>query len=89
MATDSNQKEIITTREHLRSPSTLYVGWIPSSVPEYGTATKSLSDEEVEALCSSTHLSPLQQDFLSLHYKLFHLLFTVACVNLEYCLRDF
>ena len=59
VVTDSNDKEIITTHEHLRSPSTPDVGWIPSPVPEYGTAVKSLSDEEVEALCSPTHLSPL------------------------------
>ena len=61
----------------MRSHSTQDVDWITSSVPEYSTAAKTLSDEEVEALCLPTHLSPLQQEFLSLHYKLFHLPFTV------------
>ena len=77
VVTDLNQKEIITTCEHLRSPSTPDVGWIPSSVSEYGTAAKSLSDEEIEAVFLPTHLTPLQQELLRLHYKLFHLPFTV------------
>ena len=74
---DSNSKEIITTREHLRSPSNPDVGWIPSSTQEYNAAAESLSDKEVEALCSPLHLSPLQQEFLSLHNRLFHLPFAM------------
>ena len=50
VVTDSKDKEIVTTHEHLRSPSTPDVGWIPNSVPEYGAAAKSLSHDEVEAL---------------------------------------
>ena len=32
---NSNGDNIITTKEHLRSPNNPDVGWIPSSVPEY------------------------------------------------------
>ena len=74
---DSNSKEISTTQEHLRSPSNPDVGWIPSSTQEYNAAAESLSDKEVEALCSPLHLSPLQQEFLSLHNRLFHLPFAM------------
>ena len=62
-----------TTREHLRSPSNPDVGWIPTSVPEYKSNAKRLSDEEIEAIASPKQLSPLQQEFLSLHHRLFHL----------------
>ena len=54
VVTDLNQKEIITTRERLKLTSTLGVAWIPSSVPEHGIAVKSLSDKEIEVLCSPT-----------------------------------
>ena len=39
---------------------------------------KCLTDEEAKTFCSPLHLSPLQQEFLSLHNhdKLFHLPFT-------------
>ena len=33
IVTNSNGDDIITTKEHLRSPSNPDVGWIPSSVP--------------------------------------------------------
>ena len=76
VVTDSNGKDITTTREHLRSPSNPGIGWIPSSAPEYNSATRCLTDEDVQMLCSPLHLSSLQQEFLSLHNKLFHLPFT-------------
>ena len=70
-------KEIITTREHLRAPENPDIGWIPTSVPEYKTAAHNLSDEDIEKIASPIHLSPLQQEFLSLHCRLFHLPYTV------------
>ena len=42
VVTDSDDEEIITTQENLRSPSDPDVGWIPSSIPEYNLAAKSL-----------------------------------------------
>ena len=35
VVTNSNGDDIVTTKEHLRSPANPDVGWIPSSVPEY------------------------------------------------------
>ena len=77
VVTDPNGKEITTTHEPLRSPSTHDVGWIPKSISGYSSASKSLSDKNDQALCFPTHLLLLQQGFLSLHNKLFHLLFTI------------
>ena len=74
---DSNNKEIETTREFLRSPANPDVGWIPSSVPDLVDASKGLSEEEIEKIKSKDTLSPLQQEFLSLHHRLLHLPFTV------------
>ena len=73
----SDGTEIVTTREHLRAPDNPDIGWIPKSVPEYKSAAHNLSDKEIEKIVSPIHLSPLQQEFLSLHCKLFHLPFTI------------
>ncbi|KAL7542834.1 hypothetical protein ACHAWF_007261 [Thalassiosira exigua] len=65
-----NGDEFVTTREHLRSPSNPDIGWIPSTVPEYKAASLDLSDEEISRVALPVHLSPLQQEFLSLHNRL-------------------
>ena len=74
--TSTSGEEITTTREYLRPPENPDIGWIPSSVPEYKTSVGLLSDKEIEKLASPVHLSPLQQEFLSMHHKLFHLPYT-------------
>ena len=74
---DSNGKEITTTRENLRAPTNPDIGWIPTTLPEYKSSTRCLTDEQIKTLCSPNHLSPLQQEFLSLHHKLCHLPFSV------------
>ena len=74
---NSNGDDIITTKENLRSPNNPDVGWIPSSVPEYKKSAKTLSEKDIEKINSPKHLSPLQQEFLSVHYKLNHLPFTI------------
>jgi len=73
----ASNKDIETTSEHLCSPSNPNIGWIPTSVPEYKTASRTLTEEEIKKLTAPTHLSPLQQEFLRVHYKLYHLPFTV------------
>ena len=78
IVTNSNGDDIITTKEHLRSPNNPDVGWIPSSVPEYKQSAKTLSEKDIEKITSPKHLSPLQQEFLSFHYKLNHLPFTIV-----------
>ena len=70
VVTNTNGDNIFTTKEHLRSPSNLDIGWVSESAPEYGKAVKVLSEEAIENLISSTHLSPLQQEFFSVRYKL-------------------
>ena len=77
IVTKSNGDDNITTKEHLSSPNNPDVGWIPSSVPEYKQSAKTLSEKYIEKITSPKHLSPLQQQFLSVHYKLNHLPFTI------------
>ena len=48
IVTNSNGDDIITTKEHLRSPNNPDVGWIPSSVPKYKQSAKTLSEEDIE-----------------------------------------
>ena len=74
---NSNGEDITTTREFLRSPGNPDIGWIPTSVPEYQSSAKEISDEDMTKITSPVHLSPLQQEFLSVHHKLFHLPFTI------------
>ena len=77
IVTNSNGDDIITTKEHLRSPNNPNVGWIPISFPEYKQSSKTLSEKDIEKITSPKHLLPLQQEFLSVHYKLNHLPFTI------------
>ena len=69
----ANGDEFDTTREHLRVPSNPDIGWIPTSIPEYWQSSRCISDEDVRKITSPDHLSPLQQEFLSLHHRLLHL----------------
>ena len=73
MVVSTSGEEITTMREHLRPPENPDISWIPSSVPEYKSTANLLSEEELQKLTSLIHLSPLQQEFLSMHHKLFHL----------------
>ena len=65
--TNTNWDNIITTKEHLRSPSNPDTGWIPEYAPEYIKAAKLLSGEAIKNITSPTHLSPLQQEFFSVN----------------------
>ena len=48
VVTNSNGDDIITTKEYLCFLRNPYVGWIPSSVPEYKQSAKTLSEEYIE-----------------------------------------
>ena len=74
---NSNGDDIITTKEHLHSLSNPDVRWITSSVPKYKQSFKTLSEEDIEKITSPKKLSPLQQEFLSVHYKINYLPFTI------------
>lgn len=75
--TTPNGNHLETTKEHLRAPEQPDIGWIPSSVPDFQTASGHLTEEQIATITSPRHLSPLQQEFLSLHNRLFHLPFTI------------
>jgi hypothetical protein len=75
--TTTDGKEIETTREFLKSPNNPDIGWIPASVPEFKSTAKCLTDEDIRKISCPHHLSPLQQEFLSMHHKLFHLPYPV------------
>ena len=44
VVTNTNGDNIVTTKEHLRSPSNTDIGWIPESAPEYVQATNLLPE---------------------------------------------
>ena len=77
IVTNSNEDDIITTKELLCLPGNPDVGWIPSSVPKYKQSAKTLSEEDIEKITLPKHLSPLHQEILSVHYKFNHLPFTI------------
>jgi len=65
-----------TTRESLRDRRSPDIGWLPSSVPEKTDATKMMSEEEIKKISNPVKLSPLHEECLALHKRLFHLPFS-------------
>ena len=65
-----------TAREFLRCPDDPDIGWIPATVPEKKHAAASLSDGVIRQLSNPVKLSPLQEEFLALHERLWHLPFS-------------
>ena len=52
--------------------------WVDSYLgSQIQKSAKTLSDDGIEKITSPKHLSPLQQEFLSVHYKLNHLPITI------------
>ena len=72
-----SDEEIVTTKESLRAPDSPDVGWIPSNVPEMKQASSEFSDKDIAELSNPVQLSPLQEEFLALHERLWHLPFSV------------
>ena len=56
VVTNNNGENIVTTKEHLCSPSNTEIGWIPESAPEYGKAAKLLLEESIKNITPQTHL---------------------------------
>jgi len=69
--------EIITTKESLRAPDSPDIGWIPSNVPEKRQAATELDASDFDKLSNPVQLSPMQEEFLALHERLWHLPFSV------------
>ena len=73
----ANDELIETTKESLRSPAAPDIGWIPTSVPEKKDAASMLSDKELAKISNPVTLSPLQEEFIALHERLWHLPFSI------------
>ena len=73
----NDEKLTTTTWESLRAPDAPDIGWIPSTVPGIREAVSNLSEREIKQLSNPVSLSPLQEEFLALHERLWHLLFSV------------
>ena len=72
-----NDEIIETTKESLRSPTDPDIGWIPASIPEKEATASTLSEEDIKKISDPVTLSPLQEEFLALHERLWHLPFSV------------
>ena len=48
--TTSGGDEVSTMREHICSPDTPDVGWVPSSIPEYNRSAAELSEKQMEKI---------------------------------------
>ena len=73
----NNDELINTTKESLRAPGVPDIGWIPTTIPEKTAALNSVSQEQVKKLSNPVTLSPLQEEFLALHERFWHLPFPV------------
>lgn len=73
----ASDQVIETTIEFLRAPELPDIGWIPTSIPEKRTAAANLPATDLEKLTNPVKLSPLQEDFLAFHERLWHLPFKV------------
>ena len=73
----SSGEEINTTKAFLRDPKSPDIGWIPTSVPDVKEAAADIPDEVLKKMSNPVKLSPLQEEFLALHERLWHLPFSV------------
>ena len=72
-----DEEEIETTKESLRTPDAPDVGWIPATIPEKKEAADTMSEDDLAKLSNPVTLSPMQEEFLALHERLWHLPFSV------------
>ena len=71
-----DDKKIETTKESLRAPDAPDIGWIPTTIPDKKEAATTLSEEDISRMTNPVTLSPLQEEFLALHERLWHLPFS-------------
>mgnify|MGYP001046712641 CR=1 FL=1 len=72
-----SDEEITTTKESLCAPDSPDIGWIPGNVPEKRQAATELDSNDFNKLSNPVQLSPMQEEFLALHERLWHLPFSV------------
>jgi hypothetical protein len=65
------------TRELLSRPENPDFVDLPRTTTEYRNTAGMLSEEEIRRIANPPQLSPLQQDFLNVHHRLFHLPFAI------------
>ncbi len=69
--------ELTTTKKCLRNPENLDIAWIPSTVLNITDAIKNLSEKEIASVKNPIKLSPIQEEFVSLHKQLWHLSYAI------------
>ena len=76
----SAANEVISaTKESLKAPDSPDIGWIPTSVPKKQGPSSELAEEEIAKimkLSKPVNLSPLQEEWVALHERLWHLPFS-------------
>ena len=72
-----NDEVIETTKESLQSPDDPDIVWIPTTLPDKKEAAPNLTEKEIDDITNQVSLSPLQEEFVSLNERLWHLPFTV------------
>ena len=73
----TNDEVIEMTKEYLQSPDDPDIGWIPTTFLEKKEAASILTEKEIDDITNPVSLSPLQEEFVSLHERLWHLPFIV------------
>ena len=64
--------------EFLRRPDTPDIASIPATIPQLREATPQFKDKDLETILHHPKpLSPAEQEFLDLHYQLFHLPYVI------------
>ena len=64
------------TKESLRLPDDPDIGWIPTMLTDKKEAASNLTEKYIDDITNPVSLSPLQEEFVSLHERLWHLPFT-------------
>ncbi len=65
--------ELTATQEQLRDPNLPDIAHIPSNIPDYKELATTISDDQLKAIANPVQLSPLQEEWLALHERLWHL----------------
>ena len=65
------------TREFLSRPENPDIAQLPTSIPAVKEALQQMNTEQIKSLTKPTPLSSLEQEFLDLHHRLFHLPYSV------------
>ena len=73
----TNDEVIETMKESLWSPDDPDIGWIPTTSPEKKEAESNLTEKEIDGITNPVSLLPLQEEFVSLHERLWRIPFIV------------